>query len=161
MEEIGDPERQKLRETVAAVLQRLDQDADVRASLRAVDDAMGYVPPPAVALIAERTGAAPAEVFEVVRLSRVLDFRSRVRHRVAICRGPRCRSNGARQLVEQARAQLGIDFFESRPDGAVRLEPFDCFDECSRGPNARIDGLVHCGLDAEKLRELLRVLLHP
>ena len=151
----GLPEREKLREAVAAVLGRLDSAADLHACLQAV----GYIPPPAVALVAERTGRAPDEVFDRVRRSRVLDFRPWVGHRVAICRGARCSSKGARHLVEQARSQLGVDFFGTTSGGAVRLEPFDCFDRCAGGPNVRIDGEIHGRLDAPSLRTLLDTLL--
>ena len=54
-----------------------------------------------------------------------------------------------------------LAFRQRRMDRAVRLESFYCFGECTRGPNVRIDGVVHNAVDPHQLRSLLDELRGP
>lgn len=125
----------------------------------ALQQAFGYVPPPAVPLLAEMAGVERASVFEFVEADSQLSFTPPGRHRVAICLGKNCSGRGAKQLLEAAQNVLGIDLFRFTPDGAVRLEPFYCFGKCKDGPNILVDDEIHCGMTPAKLTDVFREIL--
>ncbi len=78
---------------------------------------------------------------------------------MAICRGESCAASGSDELGERARCILGIDFHQVTADHAVRLDPFICFGKCEKGPNVRIDEVLHSGVAPEMMDTLLESLL--
>ena len=106
--------------------------------LHAVQDALGYIPPASLALIAHELNLSRAEVHGVVTFYH--HFRSTPPGRcvVRICRAEACQALGARVLEAHAKQVLGIDFHETTSDGAVTLEPVYCLGNCGCGPSVLI-----------------------
>ena len=106
--------------------------------LHAVQDALGYVPPESLALIAHELNLTRAEVHGVVTFYH--HFRSAPPGRcvVQICRAEACQALGARALEAHAKKTLGIGFHETTSDGAVTLEPVYCLGNCGCGPSVLI-----------------------
>ncbi len=142
-----------------AVLARLHGVAELRDLALAVQQALGFIPPPAVPLLAEMAGVERASVVDLIESDAQLSFTPPGRHHVAICLGKNCSHRGAAMLAEEAKRTLGIDFFRVTPDFAVRLEPFYCFGRCQHGPNVRIDAEIHGAMTPPRLTELLRGVL--
>jgi formate dehydrogenase subunit gamma len=107
--------------------------------LHAVQDALGYVPPEALALIAYELNVSRAEVYGVVTFYHHFRSTPPGRHILRICRAEACQALGARALEAHAKATLGIDFHETTGDGAVTLEPVYCLGNCGCGPSVLID----------------------
>lgn len=147
------------REAARTVLAAFDGTAELRTLAAALQQALGYVPPPAVPLLAEMAGVERARVFELVEADAQLSFTLPGRHRVAICLGRNCSRRGAAQLLEEAKRTLGIDLFRLTSDFAVRLEPFYCFGRCEHGPNVLVDEVIHGAMTLPKLAALLRGVL--
>lgn len=156
---ILDRTREAEREAARAVLARFGAVDELRTLAAALQQALGYVPPPAVPLLAEKAGVERARVFDLVESDTQLSFKPPGRHRVAICLGKNCSRRGAATLAEEAKRTLGVDSFRLTPDFAVRLEPFYCFGRCERGPNVLIDEEIHEAMTPPKLAELLRGVL--
>jgi len=106
--------------------------------LHAMQDALGYVPPESLALIARELNLTRAEVHGVVTFYH--HFRSTPPGRVLvqICRAEACQALGARALEAYAKKALGIDFHETTSDGAVTLEPVYCLGNCGCGPSVLV-----------------------
>jgi formate dehydrogenase subunit gamma len=125
--------------------------------LHAVQDALGYVPPDAVPVIAQALNLTRAEVHGVI--SFYPHFRSAPagRHVVQICRAEACQALGARSLEAHAKRTLGIDFHETTADGAITLEAVYCLGNCGCGPTVLIgnDGL-HARVTPERFDALMR-----
>ncbi|AMN47930.1 formate dehydrogenase subunit gamma [Steroidobacter denitrificans] len=132
---------------------------ELRLLTTTLQQTLGYVPPPAVPLLAEKTGLERAQVFEFIESDAQLSFKPPGRHRVAICLGKNCSQRGAATLAEEAMRTLGIDSFRVTADFAVRLESFYCFGRCKDGPNVLIDEEIHGTMTSAKLTELLRGVL--
>lgn len=147
------------REAARAVLARFDGAAELRTLAAALQQTLGYVPPPAVPLLAEMAGVERACVFELIEADAQLSFTLPNRHRVAVCLGKNCNRRGAAQLLEEAKRMLGIDLFRLTPDFAVRLEPFYCFGRCEHGPNVLVDEEIHGAMTPANLAALLRGVL--
>src|ERR1044071_1058704 len=87
--------------------------------LHAVQDALGYVPPEAIPILADELNLSRADVHGVVTFYH--DFRSAPAGRttVRICRGEACQSVGAERLVSHVRESRGITLGDTSLDGSV------------------------------------------
>lgn len=142
-------------EAADAVLARVRKGADLRELMGAVQEALGYIPPHAVPLLAARARTERSRVFDLVTQDPAFSFIPAGRHRIAICLGKHCSARGSGALARVARRTLALDFFQTTPDRLVRLEPFYCFGKCSQGPNVRIDNEIHGSMTESRLLHLL------
>jgi formate dehydrogenase subunit gamma len=123
--------------------------------LHAMQEAFGYVPEPAIPMIASALSLSRAEVHGVFTFYHDFRHEPAGRHVLKLCRAEACQSMGGDRLAERAKALLGIDFHETTPDGAVTLEPVYCLGLCSCSPSAMLDGEVHARLDEAELEALV------
>jgi formate dehydrogenase subunit gamma len=107
--------------------------------LHAIQDAMGYIPPEAVPLVAEAMNMSRAEVHGVITFYHHFRQQPPGRHVLRLCRAEACQSVGGEALADHARATLGCDFHETTADGAVTLEPVYCLGQCAAGPALMVD----------------------
>lgn len=126
--------------------------------LHDVQAAFGFVPEPALPLIAEALHLTRAEVHGVVSFYH--DFRTHPagRHVVKICRAESCQARGAGALAEHAKSRLGIDWHQTTENGAVTLEPVFCLGLCAMGPAALVDGKPQAALDSAAIDKLAKDL---
>ena len=139
----------------AAVQEALAAHRDVPGALlpilHAVQDALGYVPPESLAVIAHELNLTRAEVHGVVTFYHHFRSTPPGRHVVRICRAEACQARGARALEAHAKQSLGIDFHETTADGAVTLEPVYCLGNCGCGPSVLVDhDELHGRVDAAR-----------
>jgi formate dehydrogenase subunit gamma len=123
--------------------------------LHALQDAFGYVPEPAIPMIAEALNLSRAEVHGVVTFYH--DFRREPagQHVLKLCRAEACQAAGGDALAARAEARLGIALGNTTPDGQVTLEPVYCLGLCATAPSAMLDGRVIGRLDADRLDALV------
>jgi formate dehydrogenase subunit gamma len=107
--------------------------------LHAIQDALGYVPPESLALIARDLNLTRAEVHGVVTFYHHFRSSPPGRRIVRLCRAEACQALGARALEAHAKRRLGIDFHETTADGAITLEPVYCLGNCGCGPSVLVD----------------------
>lgn len=125
-------------------------------ALEAVQSAFGFIPKPAIALLAGAFNLSRADVFGVASFYH--DFRldgPAGRHVLKLCRAEACQATGADALAESAKSRMKIDWHETTADGEWTLEPVFCLGLCALGPCAMIDGEPVARLDEAKLREAL------
>lgn len=118
-------------------------------------ETFGYVPEPAVPMVAEALNLSRAEVHGVVTFYH--DFRREPagQHIVKLCRAEACQSAGCEALADHLVEKLGIEFGETTRDGKVTLEPVYCLGLCAISPAAMIDGRLVARLDAKRLDKAL------
>ena len=124
--------------------------------LHAVQSALGWVPPAAVAPIARALNQSRAEVQGV--LSFYHDFRSAPpgRQIIKICRAEACQAMGADELIAHAKRRLAVDLGETRADGAVTLEPVYCLGNCACAPAITVDGVLYGRVSRDRFDQLSR-----
>jgi formate dehydrogenase subunit gamma len=117
--------------------------------------AFGYVPEPAVPMVAEALNLSRAEVHGVVTFYH--DFRREPagRHVVKLCRAEACQSMGCERLAGHLEERLGIAFGETTVDGRVTLEAIYCLGLCALSPAAIVDDRVVGRLDEARLDAIL------
>src|SRR5271168_3252032 len=123
--------------------------------LHALQEAFGYVPEPAVPMIAEALNLSRAEVHGVVTFYH--DFRREPpgRHVLKMCRAEACQAAGGEALAARAEAKLGLTFGNTSADNRVTLEPIYCLGLCATAPSAMLDGRVVGRLDQARLDALI------
>ena len=125
--------------------------------LHGVQDALGFIPPEALPLIAHELNLTRAEVHGVASFYHYFRDAPPGRHLVQICRAEACQALGARALEAHAKHALGIGFHETTPDGAITLEPVYCLGNCACGPSVLIDADdLHARVTPEKFDALMR-----
>ena len=129
--------------------------------LHGIQDALGFVPPASVPLIAGALNLSRAEVHGVISFYH--HFRRAVpgRHVLRLCRAEACQAMGARAIETHIRSRLAIGFNETSADGAVTLEPVYCLGNCACAPSAMLDGQVHGRLSIEAVDRLIDGMREP
>ncbi|MEI9886140.1 MAG: formate dehydrogenase subunit gamma [Rhizomicrobium sp.] len=125
-------------------------------ALQAIQEEFGYVPKPALALLAQAFNLSRAEVFGVASFYH--DFRldgPAGTHVLKLCRAEACQAVGADSLAAAAMKRLDLGWHETGADGVWTLEPVFCLGLCASGPAALLDGEPVGGLDAAKLSALI------
>lgn len=123
--------------------------------LHDVQAALGFVPPEAVAIIAEALNLTRAEVHGT--LSFYHDFREAPAGRriVKICQAEACQARGGRTLTAAVETRLGLQLGETSADGELTLEPVYCLGLCASGPAALVDGQPVGRLSPDDLGKIL------
>jgi formate dehydrogenase subunit gamma len=146
----------------AAVIQACDRAQDMPGALlpilHAVQEAIGFVPADAVALIAKQLNLSRAEVHGVVTFYHYFRTQRGGRHVVHLCRAEACQALGAQALERHAKRSLGIDFHATSADGAITLEPVYCLGNCALGPSLMIDDELKGRVSAQRFDELMAAL---
>lgn len=129
--------------------------------LHAIQQALGWVPRDVVAPVAHALNLSRAEVSGVISFYH--DFRSAPPGRtvVKVCRAEACQAMGADALVAHAKQSLGVDFHQTRDDGAVTLEPVFCLGNCALAPSITIDGCMHGRVSPQRFDELVQARVKP
>jgi len=123
--------------------------------LHAIQDALGYVPPDSVALIADELNLSRAEVHGVISFYHYFRSTPPGRHTVYICRAEACQAMGSEALEAHAKAALGIDYHENTCDGAITLEPVYCLGNCACSPSIMVDKKVHGRVSPERFDDIM------
>ncbi len=130
-------------------------DGGLLPVLHAIQAELGWIPDAIVPTVASALNLSRAEIVGVI--SFYPDFRRQPpgRRIVKLCRAEACQAMGADALAAHAKAALGIDFHQTRDDGAVTLEPVYCLGNCGCAPAITIDGRMYGRVDAPLLFRLL------
>jgi len=123
--------------------------------LHAVQDALGYVPPESLPVIAKAMGLSRAEVHGVVSYYHHFKHSPPGAHRLELCRAEACQSMGADALLAHAEAQLGCSLHGRSKDGQVELQAVYCLGLCASAPSLLLDGQPHGRMSCDRLDGLL------
>ena len=94
--------------------------------LHALQEAFGYVPEPAIPMVAEALNLSRAEVHGVFTFYHDFRHQPAGRHVLKLCRAEACQAAGGDALAARAEAKLGIALGNTTADDKVTLEPIYC-----------------------------------
>jgi formate dehydrogenase subunit gamma len=135
-----------------------DKPGNLLPILHAVQDALGFVPPDAITLVATELNLSRAEVHGVVTFYHYFRTHQGGRHVVHVCRAEACQALGAVALEGHVKQSLGVDFHGTTADGAVTLEPVYCLGNCALGPSIMIDEDLKGRVSPQRFDELMAQL---
>ena len=123
--------------------------------LHALQEAFGYVPEPAIPMIASALNLSRAEVHGTFTFYH--DFRKEPpgRHVLKLCRAEACQAAGGAALAARAESKLGVSLGNTTPDDRVTLEPIYCLGLCATAPSAMFDGRLVGRLDEARIDALV------
>ena len=110
------------------------------------------------AQLAEIFEVHPIEVMEVVSFYNMFYDRPQPRHHVHVCTNLPCSLRGARSLLRELEAHLGVRAGEATEDGRLALGHEECLGACAYAPMMRVDDEYHEDLDVEKAKSILDAL---
>ena len=116
---------------------------NILQTLLAVQDALGYVPPPAVPAIARALEMSAAEVAGV--LSYYPDLRTTPpgSHLIRVCLGESCVANHCSRVLDAVRGHLKLDVGATTADGRFTLERVYCMGNCAVAPTVAVDDKIY------------------
>jgi formate dehydrogenase subunit gamma len=123
--------------------------------LHALQEAFGYVPEPAIPMVAEALNLSRAEVHGVFTFYHDFRHAPAGRHVLKLCRAEACQAAGGDALAARAEAKLGIALGNTTADERVTLEPIYCLGLCATAPSAMLDGRIVGRLDEARLDALV------
>ncbi len=118
-------------------------------ALRVAQDALGWLPPEALQLIARTLRVPLARVHGVATFYASVHLEPRGERVLRVCRGTACHVGGADRLVDALGKHFGIGLGQTTDDRTVTLESAACLGCCSLAPVlaageqtwGRLDGL--------------------
>jgi len=144
------------RAAVLGVVARLrDLPGALLPVLHGVQDALGYVPAGAVALIASELNLSRAEVHGVVTFYHWFRTEKPGKQVLQLCRAEACQALGAGALERHVKHKLGVDFHGTTADGRYTLEPVYCLGNCACGPSLMLDEELHGRVSVESFDALV------
>jgi formate dehydrogenase subunit gamma len=123
--------------------------------LHALQEAFGYVPEPAIPMIASALNLSRAEVHGVFTFYHDFRHEPAGRHVLKLCRAEACQAAGGDALAARAEAKLGIAIGSTTADERVTLEPVYCLGLCATAPSAMLDGRVIGRLNEARIDALV------
>jgi formate dehydrogenase subunit gamma len=123
--------------------------------LHALQVAFGYVPEPAIPMIAAALNLTRAEIYGVFTFYHDFRHEPAGRHVLKLCRAEACQAAGGDALAARAEAKLGVAIGNTTADERVTLEPIYCLGLCATAPSAMLDGRLVGRLDETRLDALI------
>ncbi len=152
---ISEEAREKIE---AEILRYPSRRGALLPALHLVQDELGHVSPEAVADLAEIFELRPVEIMEVVSFYNMFHATPQPRHHVYVCTNLPCSLRGARSLLAQLEAHLGIRAGEATADGRIALGHEECLGACAYAPMLRVGTTYHEDLDIEQAKAILDAL---
>ena len=123
--------------------------------LHALQETFGYVPEPAIPMVAEALNLTRAEVHGVFTFYHDFRHKPAGKHVLKLCRAEACQAAGGDALAARAEAKLGVSIGHTTPDERVTLEPIYCLGLCATAPSAMLDGRLVGRLDEARIDALI------
>jgi formate dehydrogenase subunit gamma len=123
--------------------------------LHALQEAFGYVPEPAIPMIAEALNLSRAEIHGVFTFYHDFRHEPAGKRVLKLCRAEACQAAGGDALAARAEARLGIALGNTTADNRVTLEPIYCLGLCATAPSAMLDGRLVGRLDEARIDALV------
>ena len=129
--------------------------------LQKVQNKYGYLPEPAVYLIAERLNISVSEILGVATFYAQFHLKPRGKHVIKVCCGTACHVKNAKRLSNKIESKLKIKVNETTEDREFTFEEVSCLGACGIAPVVTIDDHVHGEISPEKLEEVLDTYKQP
>lgn len=115
----------------------------------------GYIPKVAQLEIANYLNIALAEVYGVITFYSRFTLVPKGKYNVSVCLGTACFVKGSGDILERAKAKLGIKEGETTKDGKFSLDTTRCVGACGLAPVFTINDEVYGKATVKKIDEVL------
>lgn len=148
-------ERKNIEE-VKEILQNYTHDKEnLIQILNEVQVKYGYIPKVAQVEIADYLNIALAEVYGVITFYSRFTLVPKGKYNVSVCLGTACFVKGSGEILDRAKAKLGIEEGQTTEDGKFSLDTTRCVGACGLAPVFTINDEVYGKATVKKLDEVL------
>jgi formate dehydrogenase subunit gamma len=137
------------------IAEHAGQEGATLVILHALQEAFGYVPEPAIPMIAAALSLSRAEVHGVFTFYHDFRHEPAGKRVLKICRAEACQAAGGDTLAARAEQKLGVKLGNTTADDRVTLEPIYCLGLCATAPSAMLDGKLVGRLDEKRMDALV------
>lgn len=151
-------QQKKFDEAIEKHLARFPEGRKASAilpGLHIVQEILGWIPPEAMTLVAERCGATPEKVREVATFYAMYFLEPKGKHLVEVCTNISCSLRGAEVLLAHLEQRFGIKNGETTADGLVTLREFECMGACGNAPVLQVNSRFHMDMTLSKADALV------
>jgi NADH-quinone oxidoreductase subunit E len=128
-------------------------------SLKIAQAQVGWLPPEAIAEVADLVGVSSASANEIATFYSMLNTHHRVDYKVEVCVQLPCALRGADTLLRTLATGLGIEPGQTTPDGKIELHrTHECFGSCNKAPMCRLNDEYREDLTPEAAQALIAEL---
>ena len=147
---------ENIKKEVDEILNQFTHDKEnLITILNEVQMKYGYIPKIAQMEIADYLNIALAEVYGVITFYSRFTLVPKGKYNVSICLGTACFVKGSREILERAKAKLGIEEGQTTADGKFSLDTTRCVGACGLAPVFTINDEVYGKATVKKLDEVL------
>ena len=115
----------------------------------------GYLPKMAQITIADYLNLPLAEVYGVITFYSRFTTKPKGKYNISICLGTACFVKGSQQILDRAKARLGVEEGEMTPDGKFSIDTVRCVGACGLAPVFIINGEVYGRATVKQFDEVL------
>jgi NADH-quinone oxidoreductase subunit E len=144
---------------VAVIVDEGDAHGNLIALLQRTQNALGYVPEPAVDEIARLTGVPASRIYGIITLYAQFSTVPSGRRKILVCHGTACHVAGATRITEALEQELDVPDGKSTADMEFDLGSVACMGACSQAPVMRIDEETYGNLSPDHTRKVIRELV--
>lgn len=125
------------------------------AILNEAQEKFGYLPKMAQITIADYLKLPLAEVYGVITFYSRFTTKPKGKYNISICLGTACFVKGSQQILDRAKARLGVEEGEMTPDGKFSIDTVRCVGACGLAPVFIINGEVYGRATVKQFDEVL------
>ena len=145
-----------MQQTVSSVVERLKgTPGALLPILHGVQDALGYIPPAAVPVIADGLNLSRADVHGVISFYHYFRDTKPGRHTIHLCRAEACQSMNQKATEAHAKQKLGVDYHGTTANGAFTFEPVYCLGNCACSPAMMVDGELYGRVTPQRFDDIV------
>ena len=150
----------ELRARIAAEFPKYpEKRAVLLTALHFVQGTYGWIPPEAIAPLAELLEIDAIDVQEVISFYSMFHAEPVGAHHVQVCTNLPCCLGGARQVVRKLEETLDIRSGETTPDGAFSIAEVECLGSCGTAPVVQVNNEPYVeSVKPEAIPELIAAL---
>lgn len=147
---------ERVKKEVSEILNQYTEEKDnLIPILNEVQVKYGYIPKVAQLEISDYLHMALAEVYGVITFYSRFTLVPKGKYNVSVCLGTACFVKGSREILERAKAKLGIEEGQTTKDGKFSLDTTRCVGACGLAPVFTVNDEVYGKATVKKLDEVL------
>lgn len=123
--------------------------------LHKAQEIFGYLPKEVQVYVAKKLNIPVAKVFGVVSFYSFFTMTPKGKYSIAVCMGTACYVRGAEKVLDQFKAQLGIETGETTEDGKFSISALRCVGACGLAPVVTIGEKVYGRVTPEMVKDII------